>query len=376
MNDLEQLLKQYGEDLRQQKAVAQRLRRRAARQRAAVAMCGMVALALAGVLLGRRLAEAPAARLAGVRVPHSVVRPAPAGLEAVGEAIRTAVGPKADVELGADGDSGNVAPAAVADLPAAARGGDFVFLGVEGEQLPERLPMNESLAPWNSQLDELAESGMPASVPRLRWDVRLSAGRGGLGNDYTSGFGPFVEPSFSPNESTAGPSFSVHELGMLSGNMGVNVTLASVGRSRLELGVAVEGYVNRVNVTMTQTKLFPTKYIAPHAGSENGFAVNTTTCTVTENIYGLNIAVPLMWDFYPSRNGHVGYQIRVSPARSVMVSDYASARYGQYINPWKLNIGMGVVVPKGVVKNVGVSANLLPMYKNGAIHQFGITIGF
>lgn len=56
MNDLEQLLKQYGEDLRQQKAVAQRLRRRAARQRAAVAMCGMVALALAGVLLGRRLA--------------------------------------------------------------------------------------------------------------------------------------------------------------------------------------------------------------------------------------------------------------------------------------------------------------------------------
>lgn len=116
--------------------------------------------------------------------------------------------------------------------------------------------------------------------------------------------------------------------------------------------------------------------MGPHSDAGKAFAINTITRTATETIYGLNLVVPFMWNFYPKHSGQIGYQIRVCPARNVLVSDYLSAQYGHYLNPWKLNIGMGVVVPKGVVKNVGVSANLFPMYKNGAIHQFGITIGF
>lgn len=252
MNDLDHFLKQYGQDLRFQETVARQLRRKARRQCSAVAMCAVVLLAFIGVLLWGQPAEVPAPILAEEHVPHLIIEPEPDVQVTAGKVCHFATYHNTIHRTATDSGCGVKSPMTVVDVAACSDENEFVFLVKEGEQLPEMCQHDESLLILDAPMEDMAELNMPSSSHRLHWDVSLSAGRGGQGYYLPDNFGMGPEINSSNDAVSEKNSFSADALGMLSGNVGVNMILASFGRSRLEMGVAVEGYMNRVNVSITQ----------------------------------------------------------------------------------------------------------------------------
>lgn len=374
MNDLEQLLKQYGEDRRQQDSLAGSLRHKARQQRRVVAIVGcLVLISTIGISVWNYAPPQAEVIVAenhdGTATADSKANPAhqdpaPTIHVAKSNLETTVVQNTLVAEDIAEPISENCAE-------------QLQITPVEDFAQVETyytLPNIEDAPAMLYPLD-LAEANLPMADQRLRFSAMLTANSTGAA---TQNWDVVGNNQLGIDEITddASSTFSAKPLQMVSGNVGVDVTVASNSRSRLAVGLAVEGYWERVDMSVTQKRLYYIKGSGYQGTTGDSYAINVFTRSATETICGLNLAMPFSWNFRPNGNAKIGWQLRLSPAYNILVSNYLSSHYGIYLNPWKLNVGLGIVLPKGMVKNVGLTANLLPMYQDGLLHEFGISIGF
>lgn len=382
MNDLEQLLKQYGEDQRRQDTLARQLRLKTRRQHRALMMGGVALLAVAGILLLTTPKEASKPLMA--EVSRNWQMPMPTTTVADGTGIEVsrrysevktatakdteAVGTEATDDLVADG-----VPVDRVPVETVTNDEQNVIEVEEESSTVEKDPIR-SVPPlvladaYTVDLDE------PQS--RIWWDAHLCTSSGNSAwAQFPIGNNSILVDGLTEVVSLKEMTFSVQLLGMVSSNVGVSVNVASTGRSYIGVGIAAEGYLERMNVSVTQKRLYRSKDAGPH-GTAGSYLTNMITRTSKETLYGIDLSVPLTWRLFLSGKERMGWQMRIAPARRMLMSDQLGDRYGLYINPWKLNMSVGVVLNKGVVKSVGVTANLLSTYQNSALHEFGIAVGF
>jgi hypothetical protein len=46
------------------------------------------------------------------------------------------------------------------------------------------------------------------------------------------------------------------------------------------------------------------------------------------------------------------------------------------LNPWRLTMGLGLALPRGFIRRLSLTANLLSLYTSSSLHEIGIEIGF
>lgn len=373
MNDLEQLLKQYGEDRRQQDSLAGSLRHKARQQRRVVAIVGcLVLISTIGISVWNYAppqaevivaenhdgtATAEPKTMAAHQAPAPTIHVAKANLETTVVQNTLVAEDTAEPILENCAEQLQITP--VED-----------FAQVETYTLPNIEDAPAMLYPL-----DLVEADLPMAGQRLRFSAMLTANTTGATAQNWDVIGS-NQLGIDEITDDASSTFSAKPLQMVSGNVGVDVTVASNSRSRLAVGLAVEGYWERVDMSVTQKRLYCIKGSGYQGATGDSYAINVFTRSATETICGLNLAMPFSWNFHPNGNAEIGWQLRLSPAYNILVSNYLGSHYGIYLNPWKLNVGLGIVLPKGMVKNVGLTANLLPMYHDGLLHEFGISIGF
>ncbi len=374
MNDLEQLLKRYGEDRRQQDALAGSLRHKARQQRRTVAIVGCLALISAiGLLVWEPMPPQAEVIVAeshgGTATTESKAKPAH---QAPAPTIHVA---KSNMETAVRQSA--IASEVIAEPIAENCAEQLQITPVEDFAQVETYYTLSNIedAPAMLYPLDLAEANLPMADQRLRFSAMLTANTTGAATQNWDVIGN-NQLGIAEITDDASSTFPAKPLQMVSGNVGVDVTVASNSRSRLAIGVAVEGYLERMDVSVTQKRLYQIKGPGYPGSTGDSYAINVFTRNATETICGLNLALPFSWNFHPNGNAKAGWQIRLSPAYNILTSSYLSAQYGMYLNPWKLNVGLGLVLPKGAVKNVGFTANLLPMYQHGLLHEFGVSIGF
>ena len=166
--------------------------------------------------------------------------------------------------------------------------------------------------------------------------------------------------------SSIDPNFS------LSANIGASYAVASNRRSRLDIGLSLSGRAQQGTVN---------DYLV---GSENSFVSTDNLLSIQPNghrsytSFDLFVNIPITLNFFPLGKDRTGWSVSVTPAHSIVRSHTlgASSAAAFVVNPWKLNVGLGIVLPRKVIRRVALTANLLPLYTSRSIHEIGFEIGF
>lgn len=93
----------------------------------------------------------------------------------------------------------------------------------------------------------------------------------------------------------------------------------------------------------------------------------------SESTHVLYLNTPLSYRIHPRGADRLGWQCGISPARQLFAFNEPPA---VSINPWKLTLGFGIVLPRGAVRSISLTANLLSTYEYHRMHEFGISLGF
>lgn len=160
----------------------------------------------------------------------------------------------------------------------------------------------------------------------------------------------------------------------LSANVGASYAIASIRNSRLDIGLSLSGRAQQ--------------------GTVNDYTVDNVSNNFTDNSdnlltiqpngnrpyisFDLFANVPITLNFFPLGKDKTGWSVNITPAHSIVRSHTlgASSASPFVVNPWKLNIGLGIVLPRKVIRRVAITANLLPLYTSRSIHEIGFEIGF
>ena len=108
--------------------------------------------------------------------------------------------------------------------------------------------------------------------------------------------------------------------------------------------------------------------------SYNSFS-NITDEYYTFNSMSLYASVPLTLYLHPRGAEHVGWQVSIIPAHSLATLNSIGIQRKYTLNPWKLTVGVGVALPKSPIHRISLTANLLPLYPDYPLHEFGIELG-
>lgn len=167
--------------------------------------------------------------------------------------------------------------------------------------------------------------------------------------------------------SSINPDFS------LSANFGASYAIASTRSSRLDVGLSFSGHLQQGTIS---------DYTV---GLEANNLVNTDEIQYvlsnqehSYNSFDLFANVPITLNFFPLGKDKTGWSLNITPAHSIVRSHTlgASSATPFVVNPWKLNVGLGIVLPRKVIRRVAITANLLPLYTSRSIHEIGFEIGF
>lgn len=369
MNNLEQLLKQYGEDQRQQASLAGNLRRKARRQRRVVAIVGCLVMISAIGLMIWKTESLPQSEVV-VAENHSGAITADPKVE-IADQETTPIPqvaknhPEAIVEQSITAEE-NIAEPVFEDLVMQVQTSP-----VEDVAQVKPIAIEDNHIEYYSL--DLAEADLPKTNQRLHFSAMLGANTpGATAQEWNTMENNQINDNCNFAETDASSTFSAKPLQMVRGNVGVTYALADSRRIKMEAGVTIGGFWHKADVQLTTTRMFEIKG-GPTPG---GYAVNVTKRTHIESVYGLNVALPLSWSFYPKGEAKSGWVMRISPAYNLLTSKYLGSDYGYGLNAWKLELSAGIRLPKGIIKSVNATANLLPLYQHGDLHEFGISIGF
>lgn len=172
----------------------------------------------------------------------------------------------------------------------------------------------------------------------------------------------------------AGESFSsINPDFTLSANVGASYAIASIRNSRLDVGLSFSGHLQQGTIS---------DYTV---GLEADNLVNTDEIQYvlsnqehSYNSFDLFANIPITLNFFPLGKDKTGWSLNITPAHSIVRSHTlgASSANPFVVNPWKLNVGLGIVLPRKVIRRVAITANLLPLYTSRSIHEIGFEIGF
>lgn len=174
--------------------------------------------------------------------------------------------------------------------------------------------------------------------------------------------------------SNAGGSFSsINPDFSLSANFGASYAIASTRSSRLDVGVSFSGHLQQGTISDYTVGVTDNGYT--NDGETQYFLSNKEH---SYSSFDLFANIPITLNFFPLGKERTGWSLNITPAHSIVRTHTqgASAANPFVVNPWKLNVGLGIVLPRKVIRRVGVTANLLPLYKSRSIHEIGFEIGF
>ena len=179
------------------------------------------------------------------------------------------------------------------------------------------------------------------------------------------GFGP------QPGENTTmhfAPSNTIQA------NVGVDYTVASNSRSRLNIGLNLSGYAQQEEVNIQSTSYQHSQEMGGWLTMDAYSTIpNTTNETINTHTLSLYAGIPLTFDILPHGPDNAGWLLSLTPARNIATTQ----SHGIFSpNPWKLTLGVGIVMPRGIARNISLTANLLPLYSHRSLHEVGVLIGF
>lgn len=377
MNDLEEILQQYGNDRRQQQYAAEHLRRLARRQRRVLATVACIAvIVVASVWTAIHPSKQPSD--GGVIVAKDM----PVSVK-VSDTTLAIQDPPVEAERHVD----------IVEKPVIAHNEKPVIAQNEEPVIAQN---NESEAPVDSpdtmmQVDEqpiptppLLVQLSPSDLDIQEWDVGTLPSKTGSRIDFTASVGASAMSSlslgyaggFNPsdfNEATPLAAFNPHN--SFSASVGMNYTVMKQERFTSHIGVVVSGHVQHGDMVNYD---------------ENGMSFlgidgNTTPSQMTDvagettpyNIFSLYAGIPLAIEMQPHGNDATGWSLSLTLAHSLFSPDIFGGRtYGGFVpNPWKLTLGVGMLFPHSFPHSININVNLLSVSKSSSIYEIGIEIG-
>ena len=358
--DIERMLTQYGEDRRRQQEAAERLRGMARHQRRTwgAALAAMLAVAILAVPATRMLhrsgtpqpqhpltAAAPTMPPQDPQAPQAPARQHAKPPKAQAPGQRPTAVPR---------PQGKATPPPAAPLPT---------IPAEGHS-PE----------------PPATDGRPAILPTASPRPLPTAA---LAQGLEATNAPAEQPSRLRLTAQVGATMSTnyYERTSLNAGVGLSVALAAAPRYGMGVGVGVEGYLH------AGSQFYADAGTSHHSSiDQNGYTSSDNITEQGERVFwdypafALYATLPLTVDLYPSGRGRAGLTLSLTPGRAVTpVTRQVGMVTLHGINPWKLTLGVGMALPRGWLRSVGVTANLLPSYVEGPLdnmHEVGLTIGF
>lgn len=172
--------------------------------------------------------------------------------------------------------------------------------------------------------------------------------------------------------SISGPSnfyFTTSPSSALAANVGVNYSIPLGKQQDLEVGVGLSGYSHQAEFTTYNigatdnidgieiTELYPDGEPERH---------------ITFSLYA---SLPFTFNFRPLGKD-IGWNLSLTPSHSIVTSSAIRNSRGPILNPWRLTMGVGIALPRGFIRRLSITANLLSLYTLGSLHEIGIEIGF
>ena len=174
--------------------------------------------------------------------------------------------------------------------------------------------------------------------------------------------------------SNAGETFSsINPDFTLSANFGASYAIASTRSSSIDVGVSFSGHLQQGTISDYTVNV-----------TDNGYTNNDEIQYFLSNkehsysSFDLFANFPITLNFFPLGKDKTGWSLNITPAHSIVRTHTlgASTTAAFVVNPWKLNVGFGIVLPRKVIRRVALTANLLPLYTSRSIHEIGFEIGF
>ena len=381
-DDIEKILQQYGEDKRQQQQIADNLHRMAQRQsRRRIGIVGIAVLLLCVTLTIRNLSqqqgsEPVMAATQKVSTQETDVLPYPTSEIPHSETPHHSK-PRGKEKFHLPADNNTLAESNLTDNTP-------LFDTAEPQSdIAAAMPTkNENtdtviLPPTTELINTTPLPNAIASVTTLNNDNanRFSFISSINASAVSSGSIGYAE-GIMTNEilSNAGGSFSsIKPDFSLSANFGASYAIASTRSSRLDVGVSFSGHLQQGTIRDYTVGV-----------TDNGYTNNSDIQYFLSNkehsysSFDLFANIPITLNFFPLGKERTGWSLNITPAHSIVRTHTqgASAANPFVVNPWKLNVGLGIVLPRNVIRRVGVTANLLPLYTSRSIHEIGFEIGF
>lgn len=381
-DDIEKILQQYGEDKRQQQQIVDNLHRMAQRQsRRRIGIVGVAVLLLCVTLTIRNLSQQQ-------------------GSEPIIAATQKVSTPKTE----AVPYPTNEIPHSETPHHSKPRGKEIIHLPANDNTLAESNQTD------NSSLSDTAEpqTGIAAAMPTNSVNADTAtlphttelinttplpnaiASAATINNDnekrlsfissinasaVSSGSIGYAEVNMT-NEiiSNVGRTFiSINPDFSLSANFGASYAIASTRSSRLDVGVSFSGHLLQGTISDYTVSV-----------TDNGYTNNDEIQYFLSNkehsysYFDLFANLPITLNFFPLGKDKTGWSLNITPAHSIVRTHTqgASSANPFVVNPWKLNVGLGIVLPRKIIRRVALTANLLPLYTSRSIHEVGFEIGF
>ena len=174
--------------------------------------------------------------------------------------------------------------------------------------------------------------------------------------------------------SNAGETFSsINPDFTLSANFGASYAIASTRSSRLDVGVSFSGHLLQGTISDYTVSVTDDGYT-----NNDEIQYFLTNKEHSYSSFDLFANFPITLNFFPLGKDKTGWSLNITPAHSIVRTHTqgASSANPFVVNPWKLNVGLGIVLPRKVIRRVALTANLLPLYTSRSIHEIGFEIGF
>ena len=383
-DEIEQLLQQYGEDQRQQQQATETVRRMARQQgrRLTMAACVVVAVLIGGTIFYRLQPQSTPQILSAelhtdIPMPEPAIPVTPAiniPSEPSSKAIPTPRQPERPIPISTDPTPENSTTDYSEPLPK-----------ISEADLPSpTAPIPPTTVAPVRNLQPRPEIDLqPIEVPvthtpsrKLRFSMSLGASTMG-----SSPFGHTESDMTMTNSvdgfgSQPGENTTMHfaPSNTIQANVGVDYTVASNSRSRLNIGLNLSGYAQQEEVNIQSTSYQHSQEMGGWLTMEAYSTIpNTTNETINSHTLSLYAGIPLTFDILPHGPDKAGWLLSLTPARNIATTQ---SRGILSPNPWKLTLGVGIVMPRGIARNISLTANLLPLYSHRSLHEVGVLIGF
>lgn len=382
-DDIEIILQQYGEDKRQQQQIADNLHRMAQRQsRRRIGIVGVAVLLLCVTLTIRNLS------------PQQ-------GSEPIMAATQKVSTPKTE----AVPYSTNEIPHSETPQHSKPRGKEKFYLPANDNTLAEsnltdNTPLSDTAEPQTGiaaampTKNENTDTVIPPPTTELINTTPLPnviANATTLNNDNANRFSFISSINASAvssgsigysegimtNEilSNVGETFiSINPDFTLSANFGASYAIASTRSSRLDVGVSFSGHLQQGTISDYTVGVTDNGYTDDN--SEIQYFLSNKEHSYSS--FDLFANLPITLNFFPLGKDKTGWSLNITPAHSIVRTHTLGASTANpfVVNPWKLNVGLGIVLPRKVIRRVALTANLLPLYTSRSIHEIGFEIGF